>query len=205
MGASAGLIANTFGGLTRSLTGVSKAATEDLVNQDFERLFGDECKSLRAPQVKLEFPGRDAQSKRRKSLVPKHALSEILSEGEQKVIALADFLAEAAMPQTNAPVILDDPVNSLDYKRLQYVVDRIVQLSAERQVVVFTHNIWFTAELLNRFEKNPGDCRYYEVSSEDRVPGKVEPLQHRHGILPRRSASRFRHAFRQPRTERGRA
>ena len=98
---------------------MSKTASEDLVNQDFERLFEEECKSLRAPQVKLEFPGRDAQPKRRKSLVAKHTLSEILSEGEQKVIALADFLAEAAMPQINAPVIFDDPVNSLDYKRLQ--------------------------------------------------------------------------------------
>ena len=167
-----------FGGLTRSLTIVSKTASEDLVNQDFERLFKRECKSLRAPKVTLEFPGRDAQPKRRKSLVPKHALSEILSEGEQKVIALADFLAEAAIPQTNAPVIFDDPVNSLDYKRLQYVVDRIVELSAERQVIVFTHNIWFTAELLNRFEKNPGECKYYEVSMEDKVPGTIEALQH---------------------------
>ncbi|MGB7217329.1 MAG: AAA family ATPase [Vicinamibacterales bacterium] len=175
---SAERVSGTFGGLSRSLTVVSKTASEDLVNQDFERLFQDECRALRAPQVKLEFPGRDAQPKRRKSLVPRHALSEILSEGEQKVIALADFLAEAGMPQTNAPVIFDDPVNSLDYKRLQYVVDRIVQLSAERQVIVFTHNIWFTAEALNRFEKNPGDCKYYEVSSEDKVPGKVEALLH---------------------------
>ena len=82
------------------------------------------------------------------------------------------------MPQTNAPVIFDDPVNSLDYKRLQYVVDRIVELSAERQVIVFTHNIWFTAELLNRFEKSPRDCKYYEVSMEDKVPGTIEALQH---------------------------
>lgn len=58
------------------------------------------------------------------------------------------------------------------------MVDRIVDLSAERQVIVFTHNIWFTAELLNRFEKRPGDCKYYEVSAEDKVPGKVEALQH---------------------------
>ena len=176
--ASAERVGAGFGGVLRSLTAVAKNASEELVNQDFGRLFLEECKALRAPHVKLEFPGREGQPQRRKRLVSKHALSEILSEGEQKVIALADFLAEAAMPQTAAPVIFDDPVNSLDYKRLQYVVDRLVGLSAERQVVVFTHNIWFTAELLNRFEKMPADCRYYEISNEDSVPGKVEPLQH---------------------------
>jgi wobble nucleotide-excising tRNase len=40
----------------------------------------------------------------------------VLSEGE-KVIALADFLAEASLKPA-APVIFDDPINSLDYKRL---------------------------------------------------------------------------------------
>lgn len=176
--ASAERVRSAFAGLSRSLTVVSKAASKDLVNQDFARLFRDECRALRAPEVRLDFPGRDAQPKRRKSLVPRHALSDILSEGEQKVIALADFLAEAGMPQTNAPVVFDDPVNSLDYKRLQYVVDRIVELSADRQVVVFTHNIWFTAELLTRFEKRPGDCKYYEVTREDDTAGKIEELRH---------------------------
>ena len=186
--ASAERVRGTFAGLTRSLTVVSKVASEDLVNQDFARLFQGECSALRAPEVRLDFPGRAAQPKRRKSLVPRHALSDILSEGEQKVIALADFLAEAEMPQTNAPVVFDDPVNSLDYKRLQYVVNRIVELSIERQVVVFTHNIWFTAELLNRFENNPDDCKYYEVSHEDQTPGKIEELRHPKWDTPKKIA-----------------
>lgn len=175
--AAAEKLGGRFPTLLRSLTEVAKSASQELLNQDFERLFENERKALRAPQVRLEFPGRDAQPKRRKRLA-KHTLSEVLSEGEQKVIALADFLAEAAMPQAVAPVVFDDPVTSLDYKRLQHVVDRIVQLSAERQVVVFTHNIWFTAELLNRFEKNPAACSYCEISNEDNTPGKVEALQH---------------------------
>ena len=122
-------------------------------------------------------------------------LSEVLSEGEQKVIALADFLAEAAMPQTVAPVVFDDPVTSLDYKRLQHVVDRVVGLSGERQVVVFTHNIWFTAELLNRFEKNPAACSYYEISNED-APGKVEKLQHPKWDMPTKIAKEIEERIR---------
>ncbi|MGV3518546.1 AAA family ATPase [Luteitalea sp.] len=177
--AKATTMAGTFQGLLKGLTSTSKIASEELVNQDFERLFKEECIQLRAPAVILDFPGREGQAKRRKMIVKDHALSEILSEGEQKAIALADFLAEAGLPNLVAPIVFDDPVNSLDYKRLRYVVDRIAALSATRQVVVFTHNIWFTAELLARFEKAPAEqCKYYEVSSEGGVIGSVEPLPH---------------------------
>lgn len=106
------------------------------------------------------------------------ALSEVLSEGEQKVIALAEFLAEASLPKASAPFVFDDPVNSLDYKRLRHVVDRIVKLSETHQVVVFTHNIWFAVELLARFEKMPGQCAYHEVSSESGTVGLVEAGAH---------------------------
>jgi recombinational DNA repair ATPase RecF len=130
-----------FQGTLKSLTDASKAASEQLLNQDFEKRFREECEALKAPAVTLEFPGRRGEPARRKSLTPRHRLSAILSEGEQKVIALADFLAEVSLRRSASPVVLDDPVTSLDYKRLSYVVGRIVDLSAERQVIVFTHNI----------------------------------------------------------------
>ena len=141
--AAAGTVLDTFPGLLRSLTVAAKSASEQLLNQDFERLFKVECMALRAPEVKLEFPGREGQPRRKKTVAARYALSAILSEGEQKVIALADFLAEVGLPKAPGPIVFDDPVNSLDYKRLEYVVNRVVQLSESRQVVVFTHNIWF--------------------------------------------------------------
>jgi hypothetical protein len=112
----AGTILGRFRGLGRSLTEASKTASESILNHDFEALFNAECKSLRAPKVTLEFPGRRGQAARRKSLTADHRLSDILSEGEQKVIALADFLAEAFLKGAAAPIVFDDPVNSLDYK-----------------------------------------------------------------------------------------
>jgi len=159
----AGTILAQFRGLSRSLTDAAKLASEELLNQDFERHFRTECTALRAPRVKLEFPGRKGEAARRKLLSAEHKLSEILSEGEQKVIALADFLAEASMKQSAAPMVLDDPVNSLDYRRLTYVVDRIAEIARGRQVIVFTHNIWFATELLARFERDRGQCSYYDV------------------------------------------
>lgn len=167
-----------FQGLLRSLTETSKVASEQLLNRDFEQHFTEECKALRAPAVTLQFPGRQGQVTRKKAVASgEYRPSDVLSEGEQKVIALADFLAEASL-KPPAPVIFDDPINSLDYKRMAEVVGRIVTLSETRQVIVFTHNIWFTTELLARFEKCPQDCSYYDVARDGTKIGIVSKGTH---------------------------
>lgn len=167
-----------FQALLRSLTETSKLASEQLLNKDFERQFTKECKALRAPAVTLQFPGRQGQVTRKKAVAgSEHRPSDVLSEGEQKVIALADFLAEASL-KPPAPVIFDDPINSLDYRRMAEVVDRIVSLSETRQVIVFTHNIWFTTELLARFEKRPQDCFYFDVARDGTKIGLVSKGTH---------------------------
>ncbi len=199
----AGAVLAGFQGLLRSLTMAAKAASEELLNQDFERLFAEERVALGAPDVKVEFPGREGETKRRKTLVPGFSLSEVLSEGEQKVIALADFLAEAGLPKASAPIIFDDPVNSLDYKRLRHVVDRIVKLSETHQVVTFTHNIWFAVELLARFEKMPGQCAYHEVSAESGAVGLVAAGAHPRWDTPPRVAGRINKAIQDAQKETG--
>jgi hypothetical protein len=167
------LISSRFPTVLRSLTDESKQASELLLNQDFERRFTTECTALKAPSVKLDFPGRKAEPARRKRLDADHPLSAILSEGEQKVIALADFLAEASLRRVSAPLVFDDPVTSLDQKRMRYVADRLFELSRENQVVIFTHNIWFVVEVLGRFETAKTECSYYEVREQDGVVGMV--------------------------------
>jgi hypothetical protein len=158
-----------FSNLLRSLTETAKSASEELLNRDFERRFKEESARLRAPSVVLQFPGRQGQVTRRKAVTDDHRPSEILSEGEQKVVALADFLAEVSLKPA-APVIFDDPMTSLDYKRISEVVERLTKLTDERQVVIFTHNIWFVTELLAKFDKRRKDCSYYDVDRDgDRI------------------------------------
>ena len=170
------LILRRITGLPRSLTAVSKIASEDLVNRDFASRFEDECRALRTPEVQLEFIGREGKAQRRKMLSADYRLSQILSEGEQKVLALADFIAEARMGGSSAPIVFDDPVNSLDHRRLQEVADRIATLASSRQVVLFTHNIWLATELLARFEKRSGECVYFLVSDDEagNLKGRVD-------------------------------
>lgn len=164
--------------VAKSLTETSKVASEQLLNRNFEGLFYAECKALRAPAVLLDFPGRRGQAARRKMLVPDHRLSDILSEGEQKVIALADFIAEASLRRTASPIVFDDPVTSLDYRRLDYVVSHLVTLSESRQVIVFTHNIWLATKLLAAFEKRQEACSYYDVTESNGTYGIITRGSH---------------------------
>ena len=128
---------------------------------------------LRAPVVKVAFPGKQGKVTRRKAVSANYKLDAVLSEGEQKVISLADFLAELGLKTSSAPVIFDDPITSLDYKRMAEVVSRIAEMSETRQVIVFTHNIWFTTELLAKFEKRPEEYAYYDIARDDKTLGIV--------------------------------
>lgn len=70
--------------------------------------------------------------------------SDILSEGEQRALALACFLAELNETQTMHSIIVDDPVSSLDHTRMEAVAKRLAEEAQKgRQVIVFTHNILF--------------------------------------------------------------
>jgi len=167
------LLLHRFQGLLRSLTEVSKNASEEVLNQNFRRAFFEECKALRAPNVELGFPGRKGQAARSKTVSSDHSLSEVLSEGEQKVVAIADFLAEASFRGGSAPLVFDDPVTSLDHRRLGEIVRRIVALSEDHQIVVLTHNVWFASELLAQFDHREADCSFYQVLDRDGAKGVI--------------------------------
>jgi energy-coupling factor transporter ATP-binding protein EcfA2 len=72
---------------------------------------------------------------------------EILSEGEQRAIAIASFLAEISLGGGVGGIVFDDPVSSLDHKRRERVAARLVEEAANRQVIIFTHDIYFLSIL----------------------------------------------------------
>ena len=157
-----------------SLTREAKRASQELANQDFQLRFDEECAALDAPDVSLNFQGRQGSAQRRKRVFD-HRPSEILSEGEQKVLALADFLAESRMHNSKHPIIFDDPVSSLDSRRLERVADRLAQLAEEHQVIVFTHNIMFAAELLSHRQSKGKRTLFMEVRDSGTENGIVAP------------------------------
>lgn len=72
----------------------------------------------------------------------------VLSEAEQRMCALAYFFAELQQSGSFSGIVFDDPVSSLDHSHRTSVARRIVQESANRQVIVFTHDAVFFGELV---------------------------------------------------------
>lgn len=160
------LLARPMPGLLRSVTSLAKSASDQMINESFDALFNEECVALRAPSLRMEFVGRQGRAHRRKVLSGKHKPSKVLSEGEQKVIAMADFLAEARLAGITAPVIFDDPVSSLDHRRINEVAQRIASLAETTQVIVFTHDIFFATTLLTLMETTKR-CSYFHITDEE--------------------------------------
>lgn len=73
--------------------------------------------------------------------------ANVLSEGEQKIVALAGFFALLDVMSSESTVVLDDPVTSLDHKWREVVARRIVEEAHRRPVVVFTHEPLFCVRL----------------------------------------------------------
>ena len=89
-----------------------------------------------------------------------------------------EFSKQPYRADAKAPLPPSDPINSLDYVRMGEVVKRIVGLTSLRQVIVFTHNIWFATKLLTEFDDSKQDCSYYDVSREGELIGVVSKGSH---------------------------
>src|SRR5690606_8840216 len=132
------LNANSSSFNTNSISRKTSSAREELVRQDFEDKFKRELIALRKSHLKVDLDfGTDRGNSVVYQKISSHALADILSEGEQKAIALAEFLTELQLDNTKAPIVFDDPVNSLDHRIIDEVVKRLIELSKLRQVVVF--------------------------------------------------------------------
>ena len=73
----------------------------------------------------------------------KAKLDHVLSDGEQRALALGFFLAEVAVSDERSAIVLDDPVSSLDHDRRLYLARRLAQESQRRQVIIYTHDMVF--------------------------------------------------------------
>ncbi|WP_286755955.1 AAA family ATPase [Roseivirga sp. UBA838] len=162
---------------TASISRKTSQAREELVSQNFNQIFKDELKSLRKSNlpIELSFGTNRGRSKLSHHIGNKQLL-EILSEGEQKAIALSEFLTELQLDNVKAPVIFDDPVNSLDHKIIDAVARRLMRLSKERQVVIFTHSVLLFNSLLY-LSSEPNfkslNCNFYNVKKEYGLVGVV--------------------------------
>lgn len=98
---------------------------------------------------------------------PNHSVTEVLSEGEQRMAAIAGFFADLTESGDHSLLIFDDPVSSLDQVFRRQVARRLVQESSRRQVLVFTHDVSFVREL---YEEHERQTKKRNVDSKPKLP-----------------------------------
>jgi energy-coupling factor transporter ATP-binding protein EcfA2 len=101
-------------------------------------------------------------------------LNSVLSEGEQKIISLSNFLAECTIEGKKNTIIFDDPVNSLDMNYRDLIGTKIVELSKERQIIVLTHDLSFLRLLIDTHKEIIStDCNIIGIDKHNEISGIV--------------------------------
>lgn len=169
---------------TNAISRKTTDARQQLVEQNFEELFQAELKLFKKSDLKIElnFGTEKGKSKILHRLNSNYALADILSEGEQKAISLAEFLTEIQLDNIKAPVIFDDPVNSLDHRIIDEVGKRFIELSKQRQVIIFTHSILLLHSLIQQKELDTNkqanvDFKFHKVKNNFGTTGILDEVE----------------------------
>ncbi len=97
----------------------------------------------------------------------------ILSEGEQRAMGLALFLAEVQLRGDKSTLVFDDPSTSLDHHFRKKMARRLVELAKQRQVIIFTHDAVFLTELRMAANAQGLEPKLQTVEWASQRPGSV--------------------------------
>lgn len=148
-----------FPTLLRKLTNLGKEAHRELVVGGFQSILDREYRALSAKGL-ADF-GIQLKSRGEQQVISVDTaiggttIERVLSEGEQKIHALALFFSELTSKPSDI-VVFDDPVTSFDYNYTATFSERLrnfIRDCPNSQVIVFTHNWDFFVQLqtmLNR-------------------------------------------------------
>jgi energy-coupling factor transporter ATP-binding protein EcfA2 len=132
---------------TTTLSTKKSDLAQALVTDAFIHRFEAELKALSASRIQVELvrtrtvKGHVFHQIRLKNAKIAAATSDVLSEGERRVVSLAAFAADVEGNEANTPIVYDDPITSLDQDFEEGTAARLVTLAKQRQVIVFTHRL----------------------------------------------------------------
>jgi len=142
---------------TRPISEKAKVFARKVVTPALIKALETEFKSLGIGHIKTKVEDRPDKGKMWYRLLldlpATHKLEQILSEGEQRAIAIGSFLAELKLANHSGGIVFDDPVSSLDHKRRGKVAKRLVSESQQRQVLLFTHDVVFLHQIRDECDK----------------------------------------------------
>ncbi len=176
---------------TNKITRKSTEFADSLVTDAWRDRFAAEISRMDIHHLRIELQregGEYGAAKFRVALIRDSSvkLGRVLSEGEYRCIALAAFFSELATSDHRSSLVFDDPVSSLDHEHREAVAKRLAQEAATgRQVIVFTHDVYFL-DLVSRHTKELGvPAKYLTVNRfpqgdncgavDDGVPSTVAP------------------------------
>ncbi|KAE8756114.1 AAA family ATPase [Paraburkholderia madseniana] len=141
---------------TNAISLKASELAEKVVSKELADALNREFKLLGVGTLSVSLQSRSdrgkALHKLKLELPQSRSPGEILSEGEQRAIALSSFLAEVRLSGNKSGVVFDDPVSSLDHRRRERVAKRLATEAADRQVIVFTHDVYFLCILAEEAE-----------------------------------------------------
>lgn len=141
---------------TRTISDKSKELATAAVTSELKKALDQEFKKLGIGHIKTKLKERSIKGKIFHQLLldlPINSkIDEILSEGEQRAIALGSFFAELVIANQSSGIVFDDPVSSLDHWRRRDVARRLVEEAKNRQVIVLTHDTSFLGQLCDEIE-----------------------------------------------------
>lgn len=158
----------------RNITTTEKNLSKIYFSDQYKQAFNEECLKLEGNfKIEINTPASGGKSYKELKLKGRTP-NDILSEGEQKVIAIADFITEMNLSKINRGIIFDDPVTSLDGKRKSKIAERLLEESLSKQVIIFTHDLVFISHILNHTENiQDAVCSCHWIESVNSQPGKV--------------------------------
>jgi hypothetical protein len=157
----------------RDITNKEKELSNVYFNQAYIDKFNEECRALNGDfGITINHTGAAGTSYRQMNLKGKQP-TDILSEGEQKVISLADFFSETILSGINKGMVFDDPVTSLDEERKAQIAERLTKESTSRQVIIFTHDLVFVSQLIGCIQDTGREHTCHWIEKRAGKPGYV--------------------------------
>ena len=131
---------------TTTLSRKKGELAEKLITEEFVNRFNAELNALGASQVNVELVKTSVSKGRvlhklQLRRAAENNLTDILSDGERRVVSIAAFLADVNRNNSPTPLIFDDPISSLDQSYEEAIVLRLIELSKHKQIIVFTHRL----------------------------------------------------------------
>lgn len=194
-------------GITKKILELSEESITEVVRDSFTR----ETERLRLERVTIARTRADKGALlHQPKLVGARqqvTLPRVFSEGERTALGLAAFFTEAHLDGSKSALILDDPVTSLDHVRRGLVASRLASLAESRQIILFTHDVAFVADLKREAsakgvlvaersvtrsragERKPGTCTTKHPWKARDVPARLDELRQELGQITREATT----------------